>query len=44
MEPTGNLFIYYNGWFSWQMPNYGLPFEINENLFEDFGIVYGILL
>jgi hypothetical protein len=25
------------------MPNYGLPFEINENLFEDSVIVYGIL-
>jgi hypothetical protein len=25
------------------MPNYGLLFEINENLFEDSGIVYDIL-
>jgi hypothetical protein len=32
MEPTGNLFKDFNGWFLCHVPNYGLSFEINENL------------
>jgi hypothetical protein len=43
MEPTENLFGDFNSWFSWYVPNYGLSFEINENLFEDYGIAYDIL-
>jgi hypothetical protein len=32
-----------NGWFSCHVQNYGLSFEINENLFKDARIVYVIL-
>jgi hypothetical protein len=42
-EPTRNLFRDFNGWFSCHVQNYGLYFEINENLFEDARIVYVIL-
>jgi hypothetical protein len=43
MEPTGSLFGDFNGLFLYCMPIFGLSLEINEKLFEDSGIVYGIL-
>jgi hypothetical protein len=41
MEPTKSLFGDFNDWFSCYVPNYGLSFEINENLFKDSRIIYG---
>jgi hypothetical protein len=44
MEPTRNLFEDFKSWFSCQVQNYGLSFELNENLFEDSLIIYDIMI
>jgi hypothetical protein len=38
MEPTGNLFRDFNGWFSCYVPNYGYPLELMEICLKTLGL------